>query len=91
MLPLSKPLLAVLTLLSLMYQWNDFLWPLIVLKDPTLYTLPIGLLVSGPIVGAVGFRGLVVLYVALGLTLLASIALVWGQELLPRRAPANAL
>jgi ABC-type glycerol-3-phosphate transport system permease component len=42
-LPLSKPLLAVLTLLSLMYQWNDFLWPLIVLKDPALYTLPIGL------------------------------------------------
>ena len=42
-LPLSKPLLAVLTLLSLMYQWNDFLWPLIVLRDPSLYTLPIGL------------------------------------------------
>jgi ABC-type glycerol-3-phosphate transport system permease component len=42
-LPLCKPLLAVLTLLSLMYQWNDFLWPLIALKDPALYTLPIGL------------------------------------------------
>ena len=42
-LPLCKPLLAVLTLLSLMYQWNDFVWPLIVLKDPNLYTLPIGL------------------------------------------------
>jgi ABC-type glycerol-3-phosphate transport system permease component len=42
-LPLCKPLLAVLTLLSLMYQWNDFLWPLIVLKDSALYTLPIGL------------------------------------------------
>ena len=42
-LPLCKPLLAVLTLLSLMYQWNDFLWPLIVLKDSSLYTLPIGL------------------------------------------------
>jgi len=42
-LPLCKPLLAVLTLLALMYQWNDFLWPLIALKDPTLYTLPIGL------------------------------------------------
>ena len=42
-LPLCKPLLAVLTLLSLMYQWNDFLWPLIALKDPVLYTLPIGL------------------------------------------------
>ena len=42
-LPLCKPLLAVLTLLALMYQWNDFLWPLIALKDPDLYTLPIGL------------------------------------------------
>jgi ABC-type glycerol-3-phosphate transport system permease component len=42
-LPLCKPLLAVLTLLSLMAQWNDFLWPLIVLRDPALYTLPIGL------------------------------------------------
>ncbi len=42
-LPLSKPLLAVLTLLSLMYQWYDFLWPLVVLRDPSLYTLPIGL------------------------------------------------
>lgn len=42
-LPLCKPLLAVLTLLTVMYQWNDFLWPLIALKDPTLYTLPIGL------------------------------------------------
>ena len=34
-----------------------------------IYTLPIGLLVSGPIVAAIGFRGLVVLYVGLGLTL----------------------
>jgi ABC-type glycerol-3-phosphate transport system permease component len=42
-LPLCKPLLAVLTLLTLMYQWNDFLWPLIALKDPDLYTLPVGL------------------------------------------------
>jgi ABC-type glycerol-3-phosphate transport system permease component len=42
-LPLCKPLLAVLTLLTVMYQWNDFLWPLIALKDPQLYTLPIGL------------------------------------------------
>lgn len=56
-----------------------------------IYTLPIGLLLSGPIVAAVGFRGLVVLYVGLGLTLLASIALVWRHELLPRSAPANAL
>jgi predicted MFS family arabinose efflux permease len=56
-----------------------------------IYTLPIGLLASGPIIAAVGFRGLVVLYVGIGLTLVASIALVWRDELLPRSAPANAV
>lgn len=43
-LPLSKPLIAVLTLLTLMSSWNDFAWPLIALKDNELFTLPIGLL-----------------------------------------------
>ena len=43
-LPLSKPLIAVLILLTLMGTWNDFAWPLIALKDNELYTLPIGLL-----------------------------------------------
>ncbi|GAA1908697.1 hypothetical protein GCM10009737_07180 [Nocardioides lentus] len=42
-LPLSKPLLAVMTLLAFMQQWNDFLWPLIALRDPDLYTLPVAL------------------------------------------------
>jgi multiple sugar transport system permease protein len=30
MLPLAKPALAVLTLFSIQYNWNEFLWPLIV-------------------------------------------------------------
>jgi ABC-type glycerol-3-phosphate transport system permease component len=42
-LPLSRPLLAVMTLLAFMTQWNDFLWPLIALRDPDLYTLPVAL------------------------------------------------
>jgi ABC-type glycerol-3-phosphate transport system permease component len=42
-LPLCKPLLAVLALLTFMYQWNDFLWPLIALQSSNLYTLPVGL------------------------------------------------
>ncbi len=56
-----------------------------------IYTLPVGLLAAGPIVAAMGFRGLVLLYVGLGLTFVALIALVWRNELLPRGAPANAL
>ena len=43
-LPLSKPLIAVLILLTLMGSWNDFAWPLIALNDNQLFTLPIGLL-----------------------------------------------
>lgn len=43
-LPLSKPLVAVLLLLTFLGSWNDFAWPLIALKDNELFTLPVGLL-----------------------------------------------
>ena len=42
-LPLSKPLIAVLVIFTFMWRWNEFAWPLIVLKDSDAYTLPIGL------------------------------------------------
>lgn len=43
-LPLSRPLLAVLFFMTLLTSWNDFAWPLIALKQNELFTLPIGLL-----------------------------------------------
>ncbi|MCJ1695510.1 carbohydrate ABC transporter permease [Rathayibacter caricis] len=43
-LPLSKPLLAVLFFMTLLGSWNDFAWPLIALKENALFTLPMGLL-----------------------------------------------
>jgi len=43
-LPLSKPLIAVLFFMALLQSWNDFAWPLIALKENDLFTLPIGLL-----------------------------------------------
>lgn len=42
-LPLSRPALAVLTIFSVMWRWNDFLWPLIVLNRSKLFTLQVGL------------------------------------------------
>ena len=39
-LPLCKPLIAVMVLLAFMAQWNDFLWPLIVLKTPSCTRCP---------------------------------------------------
>ncbi len=42
-LPLSAPALAVLAIFSVVWRWNDFLWPLIVLSRRELYTLQVGL------------------------------------------------
>ncbi len=43
-IPLSLPALSVLAILSVIWRWNDFLWPLIVLiSDPNKHTLQLGL------------------------------------------------
>ncbi|MCF7926993.1 MAG: carbohydrate ABC transporter permease [Candidatus Izimaplasma sp.] len=42
-LPLTKPALIVVALFSFMGNWNDYLWPLIVINDDTYRTLPVGL------------------------------------------------
>ncbi|MDI9458126.1 MAG: carbohydrate ABC transporter permease [Eubacteriales bacterium] len=41
--PLSKPILAALSVITFMGTWNDYLWPLIVLTDRAKMTLPVGL------------------------------------------------
>ncbi len=42
-LPLSRPIIAVLVIFTFMWRWNDFAWPLVVLTDHEQYTLPLGL------------------------------------------------
>jgi alpha-1,4-digalacturonate transport system permease protein len=42
-LPLSAPALAVLAIFSVMWRWNDFLWPLIVLSRTENFTLQLAL------------------------------------------------
>lgn len=42
MIPLSRPAIATLAIFTFVGSWGDFLWPLIVLKEPQLYTLPLG-------------------------------------------------
>jgi multiple sugar transport system permease protein len=42
-LPLSKPALATLGIITFLSSWNDFLWPLLIMKDRQLQTLPPGL------------------------------------------------
>lgn len=42
-LPLARPALATLAIITFLGSWNDFLWPLLILKDRALQTLPPGL------------------------------------------------
>lgn len=43
MLPMSKPVLATLGVMTLVAQWNSFLWPLVVTQSPELKVLSVGL------------------------------------------------
>jgi sn-glycerol 3-phosphate transport system permease protein len=43
LLPMAKPGLIAFSLVSLMAHWNEFLWPLMVLNDPSHHTLTVGL------------------------------------------------
>jgi multiple sugar transport system permease protein len=42
-LPLLAPILVTLAIFSFLASWNDFMWPLIILNDNRLYTLPVAL------------------------------------------------
>jgi multiple sugar transport system permease protein len=42
-LPVLKPILVTLAIFTFLATWNDFMWPLIVLTDKDLYTLPVAL------------------------------------------------
>jgi multiple sugar transport system permease protein len=42
-LPLAKPALATVALFEFLYNWNDFMGPLVYLNDNSLYTLSLGL------------------------------------------------
>jgi multiple sugar transport system permease protein len=42
-LPNLAPVLATLAVFVFMSSWNDFLWPLVILSDERLYTLPVAL------------------------------------------------
>ncbi|RNB87173.1 carbohydrate ABC transporter permease [Brevibacillus fluminis] len=42
-LPVMRPALAALAIFMFMSQWNNFVWPLLVMSDKSMYTLPVAL------------------------------------------------
>ncbi len=43
MLPLSKSAIATNVILSFIWSWNQLLWPLIIIRDTEMQTIPLGL------------------------------------------------
>ena len=43
MLPLSKPAMVTLAILTFLYAWNDYLWPLVSASRPEMFTITLGL------------------------------------------------
>lgn len=83
-LPLAKPALATLGILTFLGSWNDFLWPLLILQKTELKTLPpglrtlqdayasdYGLMLAGAVVVAVP---VLVIYIALQRYIVQSVA-----------------
>ncbi len=43
MLPLSVPAMATLAIITFLYAWNDYLWPLVSASRPEMFTITLGL------------------------------------------------
>ena len=43
-IPLIKPVMGTVAIMTLLAMWNDYIWPLIVTTDPTMLTVALGLL-----------------------------------------------
>jgi multiple sugar transport system permease protein len=52
-MPLARPAVAAVAIFTFVSSWNDLLWPLLVLTNPDLMTVPVGL---ATVQGAFGIR-----------------------------------
>ncbi len=43
MVPLSRPVLGTLAIFKFLLSWNDYLWPLVMIRQESMYTLTIGI------------------------------------------------
>ncbi|MEG1516213.1 MAG: carbohydrate ABC transporter permease [Clostridia bacterium] len=43
-IPLIKPVLGTVAIVVLLAVWNDYLWPLVVTTDPSMFTIAVGLM-----------------------------------------------
>ena len=42
-MPLCRPAISAVSIFTFIWSWNNLLWPLLVLTNPKLMTIPVGL------------------------------------------------
>jgi multiple sugar transport system permease protein len=52
-MPLARPAVAAVAIFTFVQSWNDLLWPLLVLSNPDIMTIPVGL---ATVQGSFGIR-----------------------------------
>jgi multiple sugar transport system permease protein len=52
-MPLSRPVVSAVAIFTFVWSWNNLLWPLLVLSNPRLMTIPVGL---ATVQGSYGIR-----------------------------------
>jgi multiple sugar transport system permease protein len=52
-MPLARPAVAAVVIFAFVQSWNDLLWPLLVLSNPDIMTIPVGL---ATVQGSFGIR-----------------------------------
>lgn len=57
--PISMPSIATVTLVTVVNEWNDYLWPLVITNDPAHMTLPVGLAYLQSAESSVGSYGII--------------------------------
>jgi multiple sugar transport system permease protein len=87
-LPLSRPALATVVILTFLASWNNFLWPLVVIDSPSLTTVPLSVtayqgqfaIVWGPLMAAatLSLAPVLIVYVLMQKYIVEGIALT-GQ------------
>jgi multiple sugar transport system permease protein len=53
LMPLARPALSAVVIFAFVQSWNDLLWPLLVLSNPDIMTIPVGL---ATVQGSFGIR-----------------------------------
>lgn len=58
-LPMAAPSIATVALVNVVFEWNDYLWPLVMITKPSMMTLPVGLTLLSNSESAVSSYGVV--------------------------------